>query len=279
MRRIKAADYADGRGIIRFRLGEYGSAPVCGMTTRVNGSMRFRLNEQNPLRDSVLAEICGGFSRGDSAVPVPAAVELVHSRTVFAVDDAAELSGKKGDGIITVNRMIVPVVTVADCMPVWLHDPVSGVFGVVHSGWKGTGIAADAISAAAARYGARPENFHAALGPHIRDCCYIVDSVRAGYFISNFSAACASPLEPRGECFCGGRGLPSQWNSGDGRLYRLSLEKANLALLLSAGVRDENITVCTDCTCCDTMFGSNRRETAETGMFTVQAAFICGNLL
>ena len=33
-------------------------------------------------------------------------------------------------------------------MPLYLYDPVTGVFGIVHSGWKGTGIVVDAIELA-----------------------------------------------------------------------------------------------------------------------------------
>ena len=50
--------------------------------------------------------------------------------------------------MITKNPSLMPVVTVADCMPLYLYDSVSGVFGVVHSGWKGTGIIGEALNLA-----------------------------------------------------------------------------------------------------------------------------------
>ncbi|MDE5897813.1 MAG: laccase domain-containing protein, partial [Treponemataceae bacterium] len=64
------------------------------------------------------------------------------------------------------------------------------------------------------------------------------------------------------------------WKNGGGALFRLSLERANLAVLERAGVRDENIVILEECTCCNPLFGSNRRETLEGGGFTVQAAFV-----
>ena len=36
----------------------------------------------------------------------------------------------------------------------------------------------------------------------------------------------------------------------------------------------ENIVVAKNCTCCDEIFGSNRRETILSNNFTVQAAFV-----
>lgn len=255
------------------------NAPVCGMTVRAAKSMRFRWNETNRNRDEVLSEI----AEGRKVIPV----ELIHSQIVYDVQNGSECDGKTGDGIITSDSKFMPVVTVADCMPVYLFDNVKGVFGIVHSGWKGTGIAAEAIKLAADKYGSRPEDFSVVLGPHIKDCCYIVNEERANYFAENFTEDCIVPLEKGGTCYAGGRGLPLTWNSGSGKLFRLSLEKANTALLKKSGVPDENIAVCSNCTCCTQLLGSNRRETAEflavnpcadaeavKRAFTVQAAFV-----
>lgn len=254
-------------------------APVCGMTIKAAGSMRFRWNETNPNRNSVLEEIvrssrtktqvsCHGLT-GASIVPV----QLDHTHIVYNVKAAEDTKNKIGDGIITTNRSLIPTVTVADCMPLYLYDSVTGVFGIVHSGWKGTGIVVDAIELAKKDYGARTEDFCIILGPHIRDCCYIVNEERANWFAENFTPECVRPLE---------EGIKVDWNTGGGPLYRLSLEKANLAALQKAGVLKENIWVHSSCTCCfksdaEYKYGSNRRETKLNGApdrFTVQAAFI-----
>ncbi|MCR4953375.1 MAG: polyphenol oxidase family protein [Treponema sp.] len=292
------------------------NSPFCGMSVRSAGSMRFRWNEQNLNRDAFLK----GIAR--TITPVP--VELIHSRLVYDVKEAGQTSGLQGDGIITTNKSLMPVVTVADCMPIYLYEPESGVFGIVHSGWKGTGIIEDAIKLAVKTYGCGMgqssggenaggrgervcggehvgENFCVILGPHIRNCCYIVNQERADYFASNFGSDCVTPLEDGGKCYCGGRGLAINWNNGSdgGKLYRLSLEKANLNVLKRCGVKEENIVVYKDCTCCEEWLGSNRRETAlfqaeqtelekksaareghsldikkQPAPFTVQAAFI-----
>ena len=264
-------------------------APLCGLTLRAAGSMRFRWNETNQNREKLLslsgltrqsAPVCDvqmpGASPSMTKVLVP--VQLDHTHIVYDVHEAGDTNGKIGDGIITVNRELIPTVTVADCMPLYLYDPVTGLFGIVHSGWKGTGIVCDAIELAGRNYGAKTSDFCVVLGPHIRDCCYIVNEERAKWFSETFTPDCVRPLEA---------GVEVDWNNGGGPLYRLSLEKANLAAIKKAGVPDENVWIHPACTCCykdpasgEYIYGSNRRETKENGApdrFTVQAAFILAN--
>ena len=242
-------------------------APVCGLTLRAAGSMRFRWNEDNPNRSAVFKTL----ESNGQFVPV----QLDHTHIVYDVKNPSDTENKIGDGIITRNPSLIPTVTVADCMPLYLYDPVSGVFGIVHSGWKGTGIVADAIELAEKNYGARAADFCVVLGPHIRDCCYIVNKERADWFAENFTPDCIRPLED---------GVKVDRNTGAGPLFRLSLEKANLAAIKKAGVPDENVWIHPACTCCykdsvsgEFIYGSNRRETKLNGApdkFTVQAAFI-----
>lgn len=243
-------------------------APFCGMTLRKAGSMRFRWNETNPLRDKMLKklskELLGSL---EEHLPEIVPLELIHSKIVYDVKTVEDTFQKQGDGIISVKEGLIPVVTVADCMPIYLYDRVTGVYGIVHSGWKGTGIAGEAIKLACKDYSSKPENFSVILGPNIHECCYIVDEERAMYFKNEFTPDCISSYNREKE-------KSIEWDNGDGKLYHLSLAKANIASLLKTGVREENINICTDCTCCNPVFGSNRRETSESKSFTVQAAFI-----
>lgn len=256
-------------------------APLWGMSLRAAGSMRFRWNEVNENRALFLRALAGHRD--------VAAVELIHSHTVFAVDSIEELSGKQGDGIITTNRNLIPVVTVADCMPIFLFEKKTGVFGVLHSGWKGTGIVRDAIEKAEKTYGAHREDFCVVMGPHIHDCCYTVDEERAQYFRVNFTPDCVTPVDQtEGIIFAGDvtKGEPVAVEKAPAveRKYRLSLAKANLAVLRDMGVPEDHIVVCKDCTCCNVQFGSFRRETMglpadmtlaqKQTHFTVQVAWV-----
>lgn len=244
-----------------------------GMTLRKAGSMRFRWNETNQNRQNTFSKILPNSEH--SVVPV----QLDHTKIVYDIKSKDDTKEKIGDGIITKNPLLIPTITIADCMPIFLYDPITEVFGIVHSGWKGTGIVAEALKLAETNYGAKAENFLIVLGPHIHDCCYIVDKSRADYFAAEFTPDCIEALDLENTSGNDAKKLPSfVWNNGNGPLFRLSLEKANLAVLEKCGVKDKNITVCEDCTACTPgeIFGSNRRETAAKGKdnFTVMAGFV-----
>lgn len=234
-----SADAAVSSAESSVQAAEHICAPHCFITTKAAGSMRFRWNEQNDNRTSYF--LSAGLSER------AAQVELIHSRNVIRADSPADTRNMKCDGIITRSRHIVPVITAADCMPVYLFEPETGVFGVVHSGWKGTGIAVQALKQAAREFGTRAENTLVVLGPHIQSCCYTVDAARAEYFGRQFTPDCISVCER---------------NTGNFP-FRLSLAAANIADLTRNGVLPENILCCTDCTCCSSVFGSFRRETSE----------------
>ena len=246
--------YAGGKPLI-------GDAFRWGMTLKKAGSMRFRWDETNGTRDTRLKEIASGGSDFQNRAPCePVPLELIHSKIVYSVSSASDTYGLQGDGIVTDRTSLMPVVTAADCMPIFFYERECGVFGVVHSGWKGTGIVSEAINMIKKIYKGNPHRISVALGSHIRNCCYIVDEERASYFKKNFCEDCVSEYDGT-------------------KRYRLSLEKANLFLLEKAGILDENVVVCDDCTKCDDRFGSFRRETGGDikKTFTVQAAF-CGRI-
>ena len=236
-------------------------APLCCMSLKAAGSMRFRWNEPNETRENFFKSLGIDY---DSVV----APELIHSKTVFCVDNADELAvfralRSEGDAVLSVNPAYVPAVTVADCVPIYLYASEKKVIGMVHSGWKGTGIIKEAVERLVNFYKCAPSEICAVIGPHIKDCCYSVDAERAAYFRENFSADCVT--------------------EADGA-FMLSLEKANLKLLLDSGVKPENSALAAECTSCTEALGSHRRETAglpddmpieeRSRLFTVMTAFI-----
>lgn len=239
--------------------------PLWGMSLLAAGSMRFRWNEENPNRDDFLRKLAGSECLPNSAAKKTVPLELIHSKTVYDLESGDETFGKQGDGMITRNEKLIPVVTVSDCVPIYFYDTESRAFGIVHSGWKGTGIIADAISLAKKNYGANEKNILVAIGAHIKDCCYAVDEARAKFFADAFGARCVKKID-----------------GADGEKHMLSLERANLAVLEKIGIREENIVVAKNCTCCESAFGSFRRQAApldiadKSRAFTVQAAFVIG---
>lgn len=79
------------------------------------------------------------------------------------------------DGLVTDQVGPVLGAFAADCMPVVFADPVAGVVGACHAGWRGTvaGIAPRVI-ARMVELGAQPGDVCVAIGPSIGPCCFEV---------------------------------------------------------------------------------------------------------
>ena len=60
-------------------------------------------------------------------------------------------------------------INTADCVPIFLHDEVEGIIGIIHSGWKGTcnEIILNAIDTCLDN-GSKPSNIKILLGPSIK---------------------------------------------------------------------------------------------------------------
>lgn len=260
------------------------SLPRWGMTLFSAGTMRFRWNEKNENREKVFNEILSETETGSRPGRKEIApVELIHSKTVVEAENAEDTKNIKADGIVTKNRDLIPCVTVADCVPIYLYDRKTGAAGIFHSGWKGTGIAEAGVKKMQEIFGSKPEDISAAIGPHIEKCCYCVDEERAEYFSKNFGGGCISK---RTSDFNSDEDFESKKKFP----YSLSMTQANLFVLEKSGIREENIVAAKDCTCCakfsggKNIFGSFRRQAAflnpetskeeKSRLMTVQAAFI-----
>lgn len=232
-------------GIVHFPLGPEKDAPWALLSLRPLGSMRFLHDRPNPLREE--------FFRDRGIAPDRVlAVELVHSRRVLFPKGPEELRGVQADGLIVEPGPWVPTVTVADCMPIWIRHAASGAYGILHSGWQGTGILADAVRGLGERFGAAPSEIDAFLGPAIGPCCYRVPEERARGFRDEFG--------------------PEAARFEDGA-WRLDLGAANLGIARSLGLR--SVTRISGCTSCEGDLGSFRREGPE--LFTrMVAAAVCG---
>ena len=185
-----------------------------------------------------------------------------HTDIVRAVDAANKGEGldrevePECDALITDTPGVTLAAFTADCTPILLHDPVTGAVGAVHAGWRGTvaDIAGKTVRAMAERFGARPGDIRAAIGPNIGVCCFethadVPDAVRAvlGEEAEDF-------IVPVGEKF------------------RVDLKGVNAWLLRRAGVRE--IEVSCDCTACQPQrFWSHRRVGNDRG--SLAAIIVC----
>lgn len=98
----------------------------------------------------------------------------VHSAEVVRVD--GPLPGRlRADAMVSAVPGIGLGILTADCQPVLFCDPLSGVIGAAHAGWRGArdGVL-EATLAAMIGLGARPENTRAVIGPTISQRAYEV---------------------------------------------------------------------------------------------------------
>jgi polyphenol oxidase len=222
--------------------------PAAFLSRKSEGDMRYRFPGSAGNRGRFLREL----GLDESLV---LGVALAHSRKVLVRTEGAERLFDEGgrelespvsasghldagyDGILLLGSGLAASVTVADCMPIYLCDFASGAFGVLHSGWKGTGILATAVAVLAAVAGSPASAISIILGPAIGPCCYSVPEERALGFAREFG--------------------PSAALRRDGSSY-LDLRAANLALASRLGVGA--VSSADLCTSCDLELGSYRRE-------------------
>jgi polyphenol oxidase len=99
----------------------------------------------------------------------------IHSATVHT------LSGNEvrpeGDAMVTTVPGLALGILTADCAPVLLADPVAGVIGAAHAGWKGAlGGVLEATLEAMEKLGALRGRIQAAIGP-----CIAQDNYEVGW--------------------------------------------------------------------------------------------------
>jgi copper oxidase (laccase) domain-containing protein len=110
--------------------------------------------------------------------------EQVHGSGVAVVPSPESIIAPDGlpvvpgvDGLVTAEPGVLLSIYVADCGVIWLADRRTGAIGLLHSGKKGTesNILGEALRLMAARFGTRPADVTAVLGPCIRPPDYEVD--------------------------------------------------------------------------------------------------------
>lgn len=141
------------------------------------------------------------------------------------------------DGLITDEKNIPLVTYYADCVPIYIVDPVKKAIGLCHSGWKGTvnKMSVHTVQAMQESFGCDPLDLVAVIGPSICRDCYEVSEDVAEKFKAAYSEKIASQI------------LEEKKDSK----YQLDLWLANIENLLEAGLKRENITNSNICTCCN----------------------------
>ena len=156
------------------------------------------------------------------------------------------------DGLITNVPQTVLTTFYADCVPIYLVDPVKKAIGLCHSGWRGTvgKISQVTIARMQKEYDSDPKDILAAVGPSICQNCYEVSGDVIEQFQDSFHEKYWKELFYQKE---------------NGK-YQLNLWKANEILLEEAGITKEHISVTDICTCCNPqLLYSHRASKGQRG--------------
>jgi len=240
-------------------------------------------NRSRFLGQVVLGQLAGG------APARLVTLRQIHSgliRTVETVDAADHglqtPDGRallRGDGMMTDAPGVMLAVQVADCVPVLVADVRRRAVAAFHAGWRGTlkRIVERGIGTMRLRYGSRPEDLVAAVGPSIGACCYAVGEEVRHEFESQFAYAeqlfrevyDSDPVREKYPLLFLTARAPGHSNIGP--QIHLDLWEANRRQLLDAGLKAGRITVIGECTACTRLKGgalkyfSHRGESGFTG--------------
>ena len=181
-----------------------------------------------------------------------AAAHQVHGSDILTVTQPGRYDGY--DALITNRANIVLTVTIADCTPVLLYDPVQRAVAAIHAGWRGTvqQIAAKAVMKMQEEFGTNPADCYAYIGTCIDECAFEVGEDVAGHFAEEYK----------------------RYDHGLQK-YFVDLKAANLAQLRSAGVPENHVEVSTFSTVLHNEdYFSYRLEKGQTGRM-LSAIAIC----
>ena len=132
------------------------------------------------------------------------------------------------DGLLTNKKNTYLAITVADCLPIFIFDPVKKVISLVHAGWRGVAgkIAHAAVELMKKNYGSQASDILAGIGPHICPGHYEVKGDVAEKFTGYGDRVCIAH---------------------EGKTY-LNMAKAVKIQLFGCGLTEENIEVSPECT-------------------------------
>ena len=158
-------------------------------------------------------------------------VRVATARSAGVVEDT--------DALVSDAPGLWLAIQTADCVPIFLFDPVRKAVAAVNAGWKGSldGIAEMAVRAMDLEFGTKPADLEACIGPSIGPCCYRIGPEVDGLF-------------------------PQEYIKGN----RLDLWEYNHVRLIRSGVCQDRIQMSRLCTVChNSWFFSHLASQGKTG--------------
>ncbi len=178
----------------------------------------------------------------------PLRTRQVHGVTMLSCHRASDPCQHEADALLTDEPDLPLAVQTADCLPILLADPGTGIVAAVHAGWRGTaGNILGRVAEHMLSLGAEAGCMLASMGPCIGPCCFGIDEGTAERL--------------RGCAPDGNRAVRR-----DNDAWYVDLVALNRRQLLALGVQDSHIETLNTCTSCHPrLFFSHRRDRGRTG--------------
>ncbi len=266
---MTAFELEQANGLTLVNLPELSQVPglVHGYTTRVGGvsqapydslNLSFKVSD-NPAETKSVEE---NRLRLAKAIGYPperlVKMDQVHGCKVLSVRGETINAGT-GDALITQTRGVLLTVSIADCLPITIYDPVHKALAQVHAGWRGTlaQVGQQALLAMKEHFFTKFSDCLVGLGPCIGKCCLQVGPEVVALFQKHFPYA--------DNLFT----HPSYVNP------RLDLILANVWQLRDMSVKEERIFSTGLCTSCrKDLFFSHRRDQGKAGRMIAYAGLL-----
>jgi len=192
-------------------------------------------------------------------------VRQIHSGLIRVVEkNHGQLAAGNGRAVMRGDASMTDVpglmlgVQTADCVPVLVVDTKKKVVAAFHAGWRGTlkRIVERGVGTMQLRYGSKPKDLIAAIGPAIGSCCFAVGEEVRWEFESQFAYAPelfsevydSDPVREKYPLLFLTARAPGHSNIGP--QTHLDLFEANRRQLIDAGLSVKNIHVVGECTAC-----------------------------
>lgn len=161
-------------------------------------------------------------------------MEQIHSGNVQIVENNRLLVIEETDALITNKENLALTVLTADCLPIFLFDPVKNAIAAVHAGSRGLlfHVIEHTLSAMCSAYDTNPEDLLVGIGPSICRACYEVSETFAKQYHDAFPDFADIISKHR-------------------QKYTIDLRKIAVQMLEKEGILSTNIEVSDYCTKCD----------------------------
>ncbi|KHD88031.1 MAG: hypothetical protein OM95_10925 [Bdellovibrio sp. ArHS] len=187
-------------------------------------------------------------------------VKQIHSDAVVESRDGHLDYQIIADAHYTKEKNLALCVITADCVPALIYDATTDLIAGIHAGWRGVAskIIPKTIEKLVAE-GAKPENLHVVIGPHIQKPSFEVGTDVRDQILSSLG-----PLSPadRAQYF---EALPENKSLVD-------LNQVVRTQLQQAGILPDQVFLLHINTVTDSRFHSYRRDKEKSGR---QISFIC----